>query len=193
MKVKAWCVWIDLIQLLQYIIPPKLIRQSKEDLVTVQDDNKLPSPLVRRRWLGAWLEATASSGETPATLATAPPTSISNGQNGDRHATSPIFDEQHNNYGGALPLVDGSSITPSTLIGISSNTSQLKIGGLQLSPHFPVSYPPATHPCPGGVESLPQDVRTMISMKWQFEYSTPRKTMDIQNLVGFEDSIYGLQ
>nr|GMD03940.1 hypothetical protein Iba_chr06aCG13700 [Ipomoea batatas]GMD03941.1 hypothetical protein Iba_chr06aCG13710 [Ipomoea batatas] len=71
----------------------------------------------------------ASNGETPATLAAAPQTSSSDGQNDDWNATSPISGEHRSSYGGALPLVNGdwcatvasfsnissgSSITPST-------------------------------------------------------------------------------
>nr|GMD07870.1 hypothetical protein Iba_chr06cCG11310 [Ipomoea batatas] len=49
----------------------------------------------------------ASNGETPATMAAAPRTSSSDGQNDDWNATSPVSGEHRNSYGGALPLVNG--------------------------------------------------------------------------------------
>ncbi|XP_019181050.1 PREDICTED: F-box protein At1g61340-like [Ipomoea nil] len=87
------------------------------------------------------------------------------------------------------------------------------ITGTETSKHCrEVSFPSSEKP---SLESLPQDVLiriifgvdhddlsrlfhvsktirevTMIAKKWHFEYSTPRKTMDSQNVVvGFEDSM----
>nr|GME10303.1 hypothetical protein Iba_scaffold9903CG0020 [Ipomoea batatas]GME17525.1 hypothetical protein Iba_scaffold18920CG0370 [Ipomoea batatas] len=66
----------------------------------------------------------ASNGETPATLAAAPQTSSSDGQNDDWNATSPISGEHRSSYGGALPLVNGDwCATVASFSNISSGSS----------------------------------------------------------------------